>query len=274
MTISQLLKQDLKLQLLDKELLLSYVLGVERVDLMINADKEVSHGDELLYKSYLQRLKGGEPVAYIVKGKEFFGLDFYVDERVLIPRPETEKMVEVALSFAPKGSQILDVGTGSGCISVALAKKGEFAITAVDVSTTALEVARLNAESHGVDGEIDFFESDLLEIFKEDKLPNHFEVICANLPYIGEKSFRHVSASAEKFEPYTALFSGEDGLDLYRRLLADLGGSVVTFDVLIGEFCFEQGEAVREMLINAGFDNFEIVKDDAGIERFFVVRGK
>lgn len=263
---------------LDVELILAYVLGVGREYLITHDDEELEEGDLLILDNYLHQLRDGRPLAYILNRKEFFSLDFFVDERVLIPRPETEMLVEKVIEYLAvvnHGFKILEVGTGSGNIAVSLAHYFRehqptlfHGLMAVDISEGALEVAQLNAASHGVDAYIDFFQSDLLEVVEEE----YFDVIVANLPYIGESKNRFVSASAEKYEPNVALFGGENGLSLYQRLFEELFAKQVRAGMIVGEFGFAQTADLEKLLEQYFPGKWEIVADLAGIDRIFIIK--
>ncbi|HLG25939.1 MAG TPA: peptide chain release factor N(5)-glutamine methyltransferase [Candidatus Gracilibacteria bacterium] len=287
MTISELL-QESKLKLGDQEpdflgveLLIAYVLGRDREYLVAHGDERFSEDALVTFQELFGRFYAGEPVAYLINRKEFYGLDFFVDKRVLVPRPETELLVDKVLDFvrsANGGSatgsgaaalKILDIGTGSGCIAVALAKNiTEARITAVDVSVDALQVAKLNAERHDVADRVSFLESDLLA-----GVEGVFDVVVANLPYIGEERHRYISREAYEYEPHVALFGGSDGLRLYAALFEQLSRKGWKPKILLGEFGFLQGDEMRELL-NKFFthEQWEIQKDYASIERTFVVR--
>ncbi len=256
--------------LLDCELLLAFILGEKREYLMAHDDEEVSPEDEKLFWSYVERVRNGEPIAYVIGEKEFFELDFFVDRRVLIPRPETELLVEKVLEFLDLkgGRKIIDVGTGSGCIGVAIARNlpGNEEIHMVDISEEALAVARMNAERHGVEDRVQLYQSDLLE-----EADDYYDVIAANLPYIGETKHRFVAENTEKFEPALALFGGEDGLRLYEKMFQQIEEREIGFKFLIGEFGFEQSEDLEKLLTKYFDGRFEIHSDLAGIPRFFTV---
>ena len=261
---------------LDAELVLAFVLDVGREYLIAHSEEEVGESDEVLFFVYLKMVGEGMPLAYIFHEKEFFGLNFYVDERVLIPRPETEMLVEKVIEFVGDGEEvrILDVGTGSGAIAIALGdyyfqKGGLDEVIALDVSEGAVEVARTNVRQHGLEGYVNVFESDLLEVLEDGEV---FEVITANLPYIGEEKNRYVSVSAEIFEPHLALFGGADGLDLYRRLFQELFEKGVRAGMIVGEFGFAQGEDLAALLDQYYLGKWEIEKDLAGIDRMFVIK--
>ncbi len=278
MTIQEIFKQIRSKigpegDLLGAELLLAFVLSKSREYLLSHGDEDVSSGFLQRFYDLFDRMMAGEPVAYLVGRKEFFGLDFMVDKRVLIPRPETEHLVERVLDFsrsfpAEKLLRILDVGTGSGCIAVALAKHLPSArITAVDISEEALEVARMNAGHNGVQDRVTFLKSDLVQSADGD-----FDVIVANLPYIGEKRFGFVSKSATDYEPHVALFGGEDGLALYRKFFEQLSQKKMRPRLLAGEFGFLQKDELIKIFQQV-FPEFTIrfEQDYAHIDRMFVV---
>jgi len=269
------------LHLLDIELVMAFVLGVEKEYLIMNSEEEVGPELEKLFYCYLDRVNRGEPTAYITQNKEFFGINFYVDKRVLIPRPETELLVARATEYLEakfdgrRRLTVLDVGTGSGNISTAIAR--HFldlgmdildSVTALELDSDALDVARLNVEQNGVDHVVDVFQSDLLEIIPEGE---RFDVIVANLPYIGLSRNRHVSDSAEKYKPNIALFGGEGGLELYNKMFQQMFENDIFAGLILGEFAFGQSSEVADLLC-IYFDHYwSIEKDLAGIDRLFLI---
>lgn len=279
MRIKQLLNKGASA--LDTELLLAFVLDVDREYLFAHDDEDVSADDENLFLHYLKKVQAGEPIAYITREKEFFGLNFFVDNRVLIPRPETEHLVEEAINFLQESDtgsrrfRILDVGTGSGNIAVSVGKyfeeKGDDLIEkidALDIEEAAIEVAQINVEQHNMDHLIDVFQSDMLEVLDDGEV---YDVILANLPYIGEVERQGLSESTEKYEPSSALFAGDDGLDLYRRMFQEIRDKNIGYMRIMGEFGIGQAEGLSELL-NQFFDqDWEIKQDLAGIERYFIV---
>lgn len=255
------------------ELLFAHVLGKSKEWLIAHSEIEVTDSDLQQFVNLAQRYAAGEPMAYLVNNKEFYGLDFYVDQRVLIPRPETEFLVEKTIEFVQKkcskdNMKILDMGTGSGCIAVALAKRLKLAtVFALDVSGDALQVAQMNAKRHQVEDRVEFIESDLLSNFLEQKV----DVIVANLPYIGEVKHRYIDDMTMKYEPALALFAGEDGLLMYKKMFQQLQEANLSFYLLVGEFCYGQSADMRELLSKYFDQNFSIEKDLAGIDRYFIV---
>lgn len=287
MIIKDLLKQGLDFlehregALLDVELILAFTLGVEKEYLIVNSDEEIDDGLKELFFHYLGRVREGEPIAYIIQNKEFYGLDFYVDSRVLIPRPETERLVEKVIEFlenkfdGTRRLRVLDVGTGSGNIAVSVAKyffdQGLDIIEevrALEFDPDAAEVARINVEQHGVDHLVNVFQSDLLEAVDDEE---SFDVIVANLPYIGQEKNRFVSASAEKYEPNIALFGGKEGLELYNKMFQDMIARGICSSFVAGEFGFAQREDMGGLLSKYFDQKWEIEKDLAGIDRLFVI---
>lgn len=270
MTVAQILQEVKQFDSLAGEVLLAHVLGTTKEDLFAHPQRPVTRRNSAVFAQLYRRLKAGEPLAYLTGTKEFYGLEFHVNPSVLIPRPETELLVDKILDFAA-GEQrlkVLDVGTGSGAIAVSLAKNLlQARLVATDVSPKALEVARRNAEKHGVGDRVTFVEADLLA-----GMNGPFDVVVANLPYIGEEQFRFVSREAQEYEPHVALFGGPNGLALYKRLFAQLSAADWRPRLFLGEFGFLQGEEMRNLL-NTFFEQEEwrIEKDYASIERVFVI---
>jgi release factor glutamine methyltransferase len=242
---------------LDAELLLSFVLGVGRERLVIDASAELDPSDLARFDELVARREAREPVAYILGRKPFRRISLVVDRRVLIPRPETELLVEVALSVR-RGGRVADVGTGSGAVALALKEeRPDLSVVGADVSPDALDVARANAEALGLD--VEFVQADLLE-----GVPGPFDAVLANLPYVAEGSA--VPPEIELYEPSLALFGGPDGMDIIRRLLT------MTDDVPLVALEMGLGEAVAGLVSAAGFPFVEILPDLAGHERVVVGR--
>lgn len=267
--------------LLEAEVLLAEILGMNREYLLSHGEEIVEEADEKLFLSYVRRILNGEPLAYIIHKKEFFGLDFYVDERVLVPRPETEAIVEEILNYLNNdfersgGFRMLDIGTGSGNIPVAVTHAtvdsgGRIdSIDAIDKSEEALEVAKINVSQYNLDDKISLFQSDLLENIGSME---SYDVISANLPYIGEEIYRNVDENVEKYEPAQALFGGRDGLEIYRRLCAEMTEKEIEFEIFLGEFGFGQAEDVGKLLEEFFPGKWSIKKDLAGIDRMFIIK--
>lgn len=200
---------------LTAEVLLAHVLGLGRAQVLARAERVLTDPELARLQDLVERAATGEPLAYLIGRREFFGLDFEVNADVLVPRPETELLVELALSrLSAEPAHVIDVGTGSGIIAVTLAvRRPALRVTAIDLSSAALVVARRNAERHGVADRVRFCVQDLL-----DPAPEPADLICANLPYIPSRDVDELDVSVH--EPRLALDGGPDGLDLIRRLLA------------------------------------------------------
>lgn len=253
---------------LEAEVLLAGVLQKDRVYLYVNYDRPVNEKERQQYREYIKRRVKGEPNAYILGKKEFMSLDFRVTPDVLIPRPETEILVETALDLAGKqpGIRICDVGTGSGAIAVSLAHYlPETVVYATDISPAALQIAKDNA-SH-LQAEVHFFQGDLLTSLAGG---SPFDIICANLPYIGDDEYRCLDSEVRDYEPRQALLAPGDGLGLYRRLIPEAYKLLVPGGHLLMEIAIDQGERLVEML--EGFDKIEIIPDLTGRDRVIKAR--
>ncbi len=282
MTIQEALQKGLQVlgkdQILEIEVLLSYVLEKDREYLFGHKEQEVNDNEFNKFKTLIKRHHNGEPIAYLTYEKEFFGMKLYVDKRVLIPRPETEMLVEKIIEFVKNSKKykkelsIIDVGTGSGNIAVALAKQFSHAdITATDISLKALEVARKNIKKYGFEKKIRLIKSNLLEKVKDKK----FDMIVANLPYIGIEKNNFVSRETLEFEPHKALFGGNDGLFLYEKLFEFIKKYENCNVYLLGEIGFMHREKMEELIKEYFFGlKFEIIQDLAGLDRYFIVHFK
>jgi release factor glutamine methyltransferase len=250
---------------LDAELLLADVLDVPRERLLIDRDLVVAGTAVRAFQDAIRRRAvEREPVAYIVGKRHFRELELEVDARVLVPRPESELLVEWALALAP-GARVLDVGTGSGAIALALKhERPDLQVLAGDASAAALEVARANAQRLALD--VGFVEADLL-----DGAPDELDAVVANLPYVATADRATLAPEITRHEPPAALFAGADGLDAIGALVAQLATRerirAAALEIGVG-----QAPAVAAMLHSAGFANVECIRDLAGIER--VVAGE
>lgn len=206
----------------DAELLLLHVLQIDRAMLLAHPDRSLTSDQLAAYDAAIARRLGHEPIQYITGRQEFFGLQLRVTPATLIPRPETEILVEAVLDRLPhdRPLRILDIGTGSGAIALALAEHlPQAGITAIDLSSEALEVARENAVSHRLDQRIRFLKSDLLTGLPENERVSTFDAIVSNPPYIPERDRSSLHPQVRDHEPALALFAGPSGLDIYRRLI-------------------------------------------------------
>ncbi len=259
---------------LDAELLAAHAFGLSRVQLYTQFDRPLDSVELGTYRGLVKRRQGGEPIAYITGRKEFWSLDLLVDSRTLVPRPETETVVEVARERLPATgpTRLLDVATGSGAIALAVAhtlkSRPEVVVVATDVSADALDVARANAERLGLT--VTFFQGTLLEPL-DGQAP--FDVITANLPYIPTADIEGLSADVRS-EPRLALDGGNDGLDLIRRLVKSAPPLLTTQGSLVLEIGAGQASAVAQLCNDAGLADVEPRRDLAGIDRVVVARRK
>ena len=271
---------DVENPLLESEILLRHALEIDRAQLFMNPDKEIEPAKAALFQEWIERRFQGEPAAYIIQCREFFGLNLYVDKRVLIPRPETELLVEEALKYitfrglrgisdTPHSDSlppltVADIGTGSGAIAICLAVlQGDplLGIYATDISSSALEVAALNSQKHGVRDRIIFLKGDLLA-----PLTSPVDLLIANLPYVKKDDFDEMPTG--KFEPRTALDGGEDGLEQIYRVCRQLKGKINPGGCVLLEIGLGQSKAVSELLRSLFPDaSIEMKRDLAGIER-------
>jgi len=252
---------------LDAEILLAEATGTDRATLAADPDADVPAQAGRLFGEMVRRRLRREPVAYILGRRGFRRIELAVDRRVLIPRPETELLVEVALERRPQS--LLDVGTGSGAIALAVADElPGCEVTATDTSPVALEVARANAEGLGLADRVRFHEGTVPE-------GREFDLILANLPYVAERDWPALEPEVTQWEPSEALLAGPDGLDAYRTFIPECGRAFVRYAnkssaavaVEVGE---GQAEAVAALMHEAGFGRTEARRDLAGIERVVV----
>lgn len=288
---------------LEAEILLAYAMGCTRVDLFVRHGDVPSEEAKALYRDYVRRRGAGEPVAYLVGQKEFFTLDFHVDRNVLVPRPETEELATAAIEFARKSVnrygkkgvdpesvdddtpeeerkpveapakdwKICDVGCGSGCIAVSIAKElPNSRVTAIDISEGALGVAKANAETHEVADRIDFILGDLLApiasgLSEEDR----FDIIVSNPPYVSESEYAALEPTVRDFEPKLALVGGPTGAELPLRLLEQAPERLRVGGKLLMELSPTTVHIVAERAQNdPRWTDVEIVRDLARLERF------
>ena len=237
---------------LECQVIAAHALLVDRTFVLTHPDHEVN---ELAFERLLQRRENGEPLAYILGYREFFSRRFRVDPSVLIPRQETEVLVETALEFPKEKCRVLDIGTGSGCIAITLKlERPDWEVWATDISSSALQVARENAETLGAD--ISFRHSDLLSQLDGEK----FDLIVSNPPYIGREEV--LSMEVKDFEPDSALFAEDNGLALYRLLAVQAPKHLVLGGQIILEIGYRQGEAISSF-----FPGSDVIKDLEGNNR-------
>lgn len=271
-------------------LLLAHAIGKERVFLLAHPEYPLTPEVVTTAKKYLKRRLAHEPVAYILGHKEFYGRDFSVTSDTLIPRPETELLIEQVLDRVRniesgimkeiENLDIVDIGTGSGNIIITLAK--EFSLFmrhascvnfyAIDISSQALAIARKNAQAHNIEKQIDFVESDLLKNFPHSKRKNTHAIIIANLPYLSETIYEASDADVREYEPKSALVSGADGLDHYRRLLIGLQEFPKHYRsvTIFLEISPEQADLVKQLVRDAFHHAaVHVIQDLSGRSRLF-----
>jgi release factor glutamine methyltransferase len=258
---------------LDAELLLGHALRLDRVRLILEFQRELSPDELARYRELIRRRRTGEPVAYVLGCREFYGLMMRVDPRVLIPRPDTETLVEVALARTRTRSMFghaLDLCTGSGCVAIAFAKhRPTWRVRGVDVSSGALAVARENALRLGAIWNVSWLEGDLFA-----PLPNgeRFDLIAANPPYIPNPDVERLEPGIRDFEPRLALSGGADGLEVTHRIVREAAARLRPAGVLAVEVEAGRANEVAELLERAGFEAIERTRDYGGHER--VVSGQ
>lgn len=256
--------------------LLGHVLGVDRTHLLTRSGDQVANAQYEDYLRLIERRAAGEPLQYITGHQEFYGLDFRVTPAVLIPRPETEFLVERIIKLMDDSMTsplIVDVGTGSGCIAVSLAVNVPRArVIATDLSGDALEVARNNAERHGANDRIEFLQGDLLEPLETHHLENSVDVLASNPPYVNEGQAELIQREVRDWEPREALFGGVEGLDFYRRLLFEGLTFVRPGGYMILEIGYNQLDAITEIIAALEWELLDIVNDLQGIPRTVTLR--
>jgi len=275
---AKLSAHGLKLPRLEAEILLSAILKKPREFLLAHGERKLTASQISNFKLKISRRLGGEPVAYLTGHKEFYGLDFYVNKNVLIPRPETELLVQEAAKLITRNSKLVtlvDVGTGSGCIAITLAKLTKQKLMAIDISKKALAVAKQNAKLHGVAKNIKFFKGDLLEPLLNSKfvIRHSSFVVLANLPYLDSK-WKNLLKSSDslglKFEPKVAIAGGADGLSLYRKLAKQIKSLKKLNLTLLCEIGHLHGPKMKKIFSFA--KKIQIKKDLSGLNRLAIIK--
>jgi release factor glutamine methyltransferase len=255
---------------MNAELLLMFTLGCDRPYLYAHPEHELTAAEQIRYDEALAERSRGVPAQYITGHQEFWGMDLIVTPAVLIPRPETEHVIEAVLQLESAGRRprptrpfrIVDAGTGSGCIALALAKElPQAEIHATDISSAALEIARANAARHQLEGRVQFHETDLLQGFE----PDGFDLVVSNPPYVGESEEDQVQLEVRKFEPRQAVFAGAKGLDVIARLIPQAQKALCPGGWLVMEISGTIAESVRGLL--AGWNDVGVTPDLQGIPR-------
>jgi len=255
------LQATLPLDPLENRILLCHALGITRVGLITQSERTLTEEEAQQLAALVGRRLDGEPIAYIVGEREFFGLRFQVSPAVLIPRPDTELIVELALERLPQGGRLLDMGTGSGAIAVACAhSRRDATVTALDLSEDALAIARANAAANKV--AVRFLRSDWFDAIDDER----FELIASNPPYIASHD-EHLSQGDLRFEPTGALTDHADGLSALRTIVDGAPAHLEPGGWLLLEHGYDQADAVRDLLQQRGFQDVQSWRDLADIER-------
>lgn len=251
---------------LDARLLLEEVCGTDHNTLLCHGDREVSEAEEEQYRKALEQRADHVPLQHLLGYQDFMGLRFQVNEYVLIPRQDTEILVEEAMRYLHDGMRILDLCTGSGCILLSLLHySNDCEGVGVDISQEALQIAAQNAELLGI--RADFLKSDLYE-----KVTGKFDLLVSNPPYIERKVIPTLMEEVREYDPYIALDGGEDGLDFYRRIIGGAQDYLKRGGQILMEIGSGQAKAVSELLREAGFKEIDVCRDFASLDR--VVSGR
>lgn len=257
---------------LSAEILLAHALGCRRIDLYARFEQAPTEPQRAAFRELVRKAAEHQPIAYLVGHKEFYSLDFLVTQDVLIPRPETELLVERSLAWCAANprerSDLLDIGTGSGCIAVAICKRrAAMHAVATDLSEAALAVAAENVRRHELTERIRTFRADLFDLPPDAVPPDGFDLIVSNPPYVSEADRERLPENVRKYEPAAALFAGVDGLALFRRIAADVTKYLKPAGFLLLEVGMGQADAVEAIFTAAKLIPAGRFKDGRGIER-------
>jgi release factor glutamine methyltransferase len=277
MSTDYLQKKGIENPRLNVELLLGHVLKMNRVQLYLSFEKPLQASELDQFRAFLKRRSNHEPIQYIIGETEFYSLKFKVNRYTLIPRPETEILVDKIIEICNKTfSQldkiiVLDIGSGCGNIAISLAKNIQNAyILGIDINAETVKTASENAQIHNVEDRIRFKVAD---VFKADflkKLTNRFDIIVSNPPYVSQEEYNTLPIEVKNFEPYIALNGGEDGLTFYRWML-QISKDILRPDGIIGfEIGYNQGKLIKEVALKLGFKDVEIFKDLNKIDRVII----
>ena len=266
--VKNLKENQIESALLDTQILLSRLLNVDKLYLHIHPSDSVQTEIENTFLEQIEKRSRNMPIAYITKQKEFMALSFYVDERVLIPRNDTEILVENAIEIIERSRknkiEILDLCCGSGCIGISLAHEYPHAhITLSDISSEALQVAKINVDKYDLSQRINLVRSDVFENIS----PKKFDIITANPPYITTEELTGLGKDILDYEPLLALSGGDDGLDIYNRILKKASDYLRSKGYLICEIGYLQGKQVKELMLSYGFTDVQVIRDYAKNDR-------
>ena len=253
---------------LDAEVLLSNVLKKNIAELIIDKSTKINQDEFILYKKLIKRRKLGEPIAYILNKKEFWKNTFFVDQNVLIPRPDTEVIIEEILKLISKDEKkfILDIGTGSGCIIISIAnERPKLNCTAIDISKKALKVAKINAKIHHIKNRIKFYNSSVDNFFK-----GKYDLIISNPPYIKDFEIKYLDKDINSFEPLVSLKGGPNGSSVLNKVIKKSSNLIKVGGKLVLEIGYDQKYIVKDLLKREGFYINKLVKDYANNDRCIV----
>ena len=259
---------SIKTSMLDAEILLCCALKRSFKEVVIDKNINIKINEINIYKDLIRRRKLGEPVAYIVKNKEFWKHSFYVDRNVLIPRPDSEIIIEEALKILDRKDKgfILDIGTGSGCLVISLAKeRPNFFYSAIDISKKAIKVAKINAKMHQLENRIKFYQSCVDNFFK-----GKYDLIISNPPYINKFKLKYLDKDIFGFEPLIALEGGLDGSSILNKVIKKSSSLLKVGGKLILEIGFDQKLKTMKFLKNEGFYVNKVVKDYGNNDRCII----
>lgn len=275
MANEKLNKANIQDSAIQARVLLSYVLKMDKQKLIINSEQNVEDIYEKQYCELLEKLINGKPLQYLTNKQEFMKLEFYVDENVLIPQPDTEILVQEVIKFANinagEKAKILDLCTGSGAIGISLAKYIENCeVWVSDISNKAIQIAKLNAEKNLVHKRMNFIESDMFKNIKE----KNFDIIVSNPPYIKTRIIKTLPEQVQE-EPHIALDGGRDGLNFYRTIINNCTDYLKENGMLFLEIGFDQKQDVSEIIVNTEkYTNLNCIKDLSGNDRVINCRKK
>lgn len=280
MVINELIKLGLELvqdreyinPILEARLILSKLLKVDKTYIYTNGEKEVSKEIQLKFIEIMKRRSHGYPIQYLLGEKEFMGLDFYVEEGVLIPRPDTEILVEylihyININHKDKEVKVLDIGIGSGAISLSIAKFcPNVFVYGVDIGDIPIKVASINKDRFNLSN-VEFVQGDMFEPLKDIDRNIKFNIIVSNPPYIPKDDIEKLQTEVKDFEPRLALDGGIDGLDFYKRISEEAKDYLYKDGLLIYEIGYNQSNMVEEILLKNNFKDIKILKDYQGFDR-------
>lgn len=280
MVISELLKKGVALiegkeysnPILESILVLSTLLDKDKTYIYTHLDEKVEEDIQDKFIYIMEKRKEGYPLQYLLKERQFMGLDFYIEEGVLIPRPETELMVEYIIDYIEKkyGNKevnVLDIGVGSGAISLSIAKHLQNTrVYGIDIGYIPIKVANINKERFQLEN-VKFYQGDLFQALELAGIDESFHVIISNPPYIRSRDIENLQDDVKKFEPMLALDGGEDGLMFYRKISNQSKKYLKSRGMLIYEIGYDQGSDVRDILIKEGFIDISVLKDLQGHDR-------